>query len=122
MPGAGRFIAIQTASVSISTVNNVTWHVVNSTVRTVQMPTQKKPSTGCNDDWSSVGGMYRPIEIIQAPKLGEARILHTYRVFYKSAKNGHDALTVRIYLAERRTGRLGSAIVHYNITVTDKPL
>jgi hypothetical protein len=66
--------------------------------------------------------MYRPIEIIQRPKLGQARIINTYRVFYQSASNGDDALTVRVHWVQASTGKLQSAIVHYNIHVTDQPL
>jgi hypothetical protein len=99
-----------------------TWDVVNSTVRKVQLPGRTKPTTGCSSDWNSVGGMYRPIEIIQAPKLGQARIVHTYRVFYKSAKNGQDALTIRLHWVDRHTGKLSSAVVHFDIHVTDQPL
>jgi ABC-type phosphate/phosphonate transport system substrate-binding protein len=66
--------------------------------------------------------MYRPIEIIQRPKLGQVRILHTYRVFYQSPRNGDDTFAVRVHWVQATTGKLQSAIVHYNIHVTDQPL
>jgi hypothetical protein len=98
-----------------------TWRVVNSTVRKVRPP-ETKPTTGCDFSWNSVGGMYRPVEIVQAPKLGQVRIVHTYRVFYTSAKNGQDTMTTRLHWLDKSNGKRSSAIIHYDIQVTDKPL
>jgi hypothetical protein len=98
------------------------WEVVNSSVRRVQMPAQTKPTTGCNISWHSVGAMYRPPEIVEAPRLGSARAVSNYRIFYQSARSGDDRLTIRMHWTSASSGKLQSAVVHYNITVTDRPL
>jgi hypothetical protein len=98
------------------------WNVVNSAARRVQRPGQTKPTTGCSVSWHSVGAMYRPPEIIEAPRLGSARAVSNYRIFYQSARSGQDRLTARIHWTSASSGKLQSAIVHYNITVTDQPL
>ena len=98
------------------------WEVVNSSARRVQMPGQTKATTGCNVSWQSVGAMYRLPEIIEAPRLGSARAVSNYRIFYQSARNGQDRLTIRMHWISGSSGKLMSAIVHYNITVTDRPL
>jgi hypothetical protein len=98
------------------------WEVVNSSVRRVQMPAQTKPTTGCSVRWRSVGAMYRAPEIIEAPRLGSARAVRNYQIFYQSARNGQDRMTARIHWTNGGTGKPQSAIVHYNITVTDRPL
>lgn len=98
------------------------WEVVNSSARRVQLPAQAKPTTGCSISWQSVGAFYRPAEIIEAPRLGSARTVSNYRIFYKSARNGQDRLTTRIHWISGSSGKVMSAIVHYNITVTDRPL
>jgi hypothetical protein len=98
------------------------WDVVNSAVRRVQRPDQTKPTTGCNISWRSVGAIYRPVEIIQAPRLGSARAVSNYRLFYQSARTGQDRLTARIHWTSPSSGKLQSAIVHYNINVVDRPL
>jgi len=98
------------------------WEVVNSSVRRVQLPIQTKPTTGCSINWNSVGALYRPPEITEAPRLGSARAVNNYRIFYQSARNGQDRLTVRVHWINGATGKRQSAIVHYNITVTDRPL
>jgi hypothetical protein len=100
----------------------VNWDVVNSSARRVQLPGQSKPTTGCSFSWRSVGAMYRPPEIIEAPKLGSARAVSNYRIFYQSARNGQDRLTARIHWINASTGKLQSAIVRYNIVVIDRPL
>ncbi len=93
------------------------WEVVNSSARRVQLPAQTKPTTGCSISWHSVGAP----EIIEAPRLGSARAVSNYRIFYQSARNGQDRLTARIHWTSASSGKLQSAIVHYNITVTDRP-
>ena len=98
------------------------WDVVNSAARRVQMPSQTKPTTGCAVSWRSLGAMYRPPEIIEAPRLGSARAVSNYRIFYQSARNGQDRLTIRMHWTNASSGKLQSAIVRYNITVTDRPL
>ena len=98
------------------------WYVVNSTVRRVQRPDQTKPTAGCYASWRSVGALYRPAEIIEAQRLGSARAVNNYRIFYQSARNGQDRLTVRMHWTNASTGKPQSAIVRYNITVTDRPL
>lgn len=98
------------------------WEVVNSSVRRAQMPGQTNPTTGCHISWRSVGGFYRPPEIIEAPRLGSARAVSNYRIFYQSARNGQDRVITRIHWINASSGKLQSAIVRYNITVTDRPL
>jgi hypothetical protein len=98
------------------------WEVVNSSVRRVQMPTQTKPTTGCRISWRSVGGFYRPPEIIEVPRLGSARVVSNYRISYQSERNGQDRVTTRIHWLNASSGKPQSAIVHYNIRVTDRPL
>jgi hypothetical protein len=66
--------------------------------------------------------MYRPPEIIEAPRLGSARAVRNYQIFYQSARNGQDRLGIRLHWTNGSTGKLQSAIVHYNISVTDRPL
>jgi len=56
------------------------------------------------------------------PRLGSARIVSNYRIFYQSARSGQDRLTTRMHWTSGSSGKLMSAIVHYNITVTDQPL
>jgi hypothetical protein len=97
------------------------WYVVNSGVRRVQMPIQTKPTTGCAVNWHSLGAMYRPPEVIAAPKLGKAQIVNNYRIYYQSARNGDDHLAVRIHWFAGGN-RLQSAVVHYDIHVVDHPL
>jgi hypothetical protein len=100
----------------------VDWQVVNSNARRVQMPGQTKPARGCTRSWQSLGAFYRPPAIIQAPKLGRARIVSNYRIYYESGRSGQDTLGVRIHWIQFSSGQLQSAVVRYNITVTDKPL
>ena len=96
------------------------WYVVNSSVRRIQIPGQARPTTGCATSWRGLGAMYRPQEIIQAPKLGHVRVVNNYSISYQSAKNGEDALAVRIYWVGGSSGKLQSAIVRYSIHVSDR--
>ncbi len=100
----------------------VDWQVVSSGARRVQMPGQTKPTRGCRYSWQSLGAFYRPPEIIQAPRLGRARIMSNYRIYYESGRSGQDALGVRIHWIQFSSGQLQSAVVHYNIAVSDQPL
>jgi hypothetical protein len=100
----------------------VNWQVVNAHARRPQLPGQTKATTGCNFNWNSLGGFHRPAEILQAPKLGHARVLNNYRIFYESARNGQDAFAIRVHWIQYNSGSLQSAIVRYNVTVTDQPL
>ena len=96
------------------------WYVVNSKVRKPQLPGQTKPTVGCRIDFSSVGGMYRPIEVITRPKLGDLKTSHN-ALFYRSDKNGEDQISVRFHRVGR-TGQLESSIIHLRVHVVDKPL
>jgi hypothetical protein len=98
------------------------WYVVNSAARHPQRPGETRPTTGCGINWRSVGALYRPPEIIEAPRLGSARVVNNYRIFYQSARSGQDRLTTRIHWKGASSGQPQSAIVHYNITVSDQPL
>jgi hypothetical protein len=97
------------------------WSVTHATARRVQLPGQKEPTKWCSISFGSVGGMYRPIEIVQPPKVGQAKVTNTYRVLYQSAKPGPDELTIKVHWIGR-TGALQEATVHYSIQVVDKPL
>jgi hypothetical protein len=97
------------------------WHVVNSKVRTVQIPGQTKPTAWCGAAFNTAGEIYRPIEIIQRPKLGQARVAQRYMVGYTSAKSGHDAMAIRIHWL-MSGGKPASAVIHIDVDVTDKPL
>jgi hypothetical protein len=98
-----------------------TWTVVHPSARRVQLPGQTKPTTWCTSSWASVGGMYRPIEIIKPPKHGKGQISSTYRVSYLASKLGPDEMSIRIHWVGM-TGQLQSAVVHYRINVIDRPL
>jgi hypothetical protein len=98
------------------------WYVVNSGARRPQLPGQVKPYPGCNSNWNSLGAMYRPPEVIQAPKLGRVQMINNYRVFYQSARSGEDALSIRVHWIEWSSGKLQSAVVRYDIHVKDQPL
>ena len=96
------------------------WFVVHPKGRRTQLPGQSKVTTGCSISYSSVGAMYRPIEIINAPKNGKARVSNTYRVSYTPSKLGPDELTIRIHWIDR--GTPATATVRYSIEVVDQPL
>ena len=96
------------------------WFVVVDKVRTPQLPGSKKPSIGCSVLFSSVGGMYRPIELITRPKLGEVRTSHN-RISYRSSRVGQDLVAIRLHEVGR-TGALTSHIIQYRIHVVDRPL
>lgn len=96
------------------------WLVVNYKARTVQLPGQKKPSTSCSITFNSVGGIYRPIEIVTKPKLGEAKTSYG-TLYYRSARSGEDFVAIRMHEVTRNGGTQ-SFIFKYRITVTDRPL
>jgi len=98
------------------------WTIVHPKARRTQLPGQSKPSTTCSVSYSSVGAMYRPIEIIKAPRNGQARVVHTYSVYYTPAKMGPDELTIKIYWVGQQGGDLRAATVRYSIQVVDRPL
>lgn len=97
------------------------WTVVTSGVRTVQLAGKDKPTKGCSSNWRSLGGFYRPIEIVKGPSLGGARVGPRYRVFYASTRTGNDELAFKVHWLSR-TGEKQSALVKYNISVVDKPM
>jgi len=96
------------------------WFIVNSSVRKPQLPGQTKPFTFCSVDFSSPGGMYRPIELVTKPKLGEAKTTYN-KLLYRSEKNGEDFVSIRMHEVGR-TGELKSSVFQYRIHVVDKPL
>jgi hypothetical protein len=96
------------------------WFVTNEKVRTPQLPGSSKAPSGCAISMESVGGMYRPLEVVTKPKLGEFRTTHNM-VYYRSFKNGEDFIAVRVYEVGR-TGTLGSHVLQYRIHVVDRPL
>ncbi len=96
------------------------WSVVNANARKPQLPGQIKPTSYCSIGFESLGAMYRPIEIVTKPKLGEVKTGHN-RLFYRSVRNGEDFVAIRMHRVGR-TGGLESAVFSYRIRVTDKPL
>jgi len=98
------------------------WKITSALSRKPQIPGQQKPTTGCSNNWNSLGAFYKPIEIIQKPKLGSAKIGPRYRIFYSSNKVGNDELVVRIHWVADTTTQLSSAIVRYHIIVFDHSL
>jgi hypothetical protein len=96
------------------------WFVVNTNIRKPQLPGQTKPNPYCSVSFQSVGGMYRPIEIVTPPKLGEVKTGHN-RLLYRSVRNGEDFVAIRMHRVGR-TGGLESSIFSYRIHVVDKPL
>ena len=96
------------------------WHVVNYTVRKPQLPGQQKRLEWCSVTYQAFGGIYRSPEIVTMPKLGEAKTTAN-KLLYRSSKNGEDLVSVRFHYLGR-TGQPESALVHYRIHVTDKPL
>jgi len=75
------------------TINNTT---VIGSARKPQLPGQEKATTGCSYNWNSLGGFYRPIEVIKQPKLGAVSVPRKYLIFYKPTKTGNDEFVVRI--------------------------
>jgi hypothetical protein len=96
------------------------WYVVNYKVRKPQLPGQTKPITSCGISFNSVGGMYRPIEVVTRPKLGELATSYN-RVSYRSAKNGDDILVIRFHRLGPSGGR-ETSLLTLRIHVVDKPL
>jgi hypothetical protein len=101
---------------------HVNWYVVSSGVRHPQLPGQEKPFPGCNFNWRSGGSMYRRPDVIQAPKLGRLQVVNNYRLYYQSARNREDALSIRIHWVQASTGKLQSAVIHYDVHVQGQPL
>jgi hypothetical protein len=96
------------------------WYVVNSQVRKPQLPGQTKPTVGCTITYSSLGPMYRPVEILQKPKLGELQTGNS-RISYRSSRTGEDVIRVRFHTVGR-TGGLESSVITYRIHVVDRPI
>src|SRR5258708_9743349 len=86
------------------------WEVVNSSVRRVQMPGQTNPTTGCHISWRSVGGFYRPPEIIEAPRPCSARPVSNYRIFYQSPRNGQDPRVPPLHWIKANPGHVPYAV------------
>jgi hypothetical protein len=80
----------------------------------------RKPPSGCRIDFDSVGGMYRPIEILARPKSGEFKSTHN-AIYYRSTTSGEDQVSVRWHRLDR-TGKPESSIVHLRIKVVDGPI
>ena len=97
------------------------WTVTHPRARRVQLPGQTNPLTWCSISYQAVGEMYRPIEIIQAPKNGQAKVSSTYRILYLASKLGADELTIRVHWIGR-IGDRSSATVRYTIQVIDHPI
>jgi hypothetical protein len=96
------------------------WAVVNANVRKPQLPGQTRATSYCSISYESVGGMYRPIEVVTRPKLGEIKTTHN-RLYYRSVRNGEDFVSIRMHRVGR-TGGLESSVFSYHIRVTDRPL
>lgn len=96
------------------------WYVVVDQVRTPQLPGSKKPTIGCSVHFSSVGGMYRPLELVTKPTLGQVKTGRN-SIYYRSSKSGEDFLSIRLHEVGR-TGSLTSGVFQYRIHVVDRPL
>jgi hypothetical protein len=96
------------------------WSVVNANARKPQLPGQTKATSYCFISFESQGAMYRPIEIVTRPKLGEVKTGHN-KLFYRSVRNGEDFVAIRMYRVGR-SGGLESYVFSYRIHVVDKPL
>ena len=98
------------------------WIVTNEKARKPRMWQGRiqKPPSGCRIDFNSVGGMYRPIEILARPKNGEFKSTH-YSVYYRSTKSGEDYLSIRFHRLGR-TGSPESSVINLRIRVVDRPI
>ena len=99
------------------------WIITNEKARKPQTWLEKKnnkPPSGCRIDFDSVGGMYRPIEILARPKSGEFKSTHN-AIYYRSTTSGEDQVSVRWHRLDR-TGKPESSIVHLRIKVVDGPI
>jgi hypothetical protein len=94
---------------------------VIGSARKTQLPGQRNPTTGCSYNWNSLGGFYRPIEILKQPRLGSVSVPQKYRIFYKPTKVGNDEFVVRIHWIGP-VGKLQSAVVTYRIRNIDRPI
>lgn len=97
------------------------WYVVASTVPRPAVPGRRPASGFCAILFQGLGTLYRPIEIIRRPALGEVRV-GRYGVGYRSARTGQDALTFRLHWLHPHTGRPTAGTVTMMVQVRDRPL
>jgi hypothetical protein len=96
----------------------IDWTVTTSGVRKSAIPGHS-PTKGCAINWRTLGEYNRPIEVMQAPKIGKFENVPVYRVFYSSSQPGEDEFLVRQYWLNGRNGEQNSAIVKYVVHVVD---
>ena len=100
--------------------NKRDWKMTSSKNRIILNPTQNKPTTHCNVNFSNLGGL-KSLEIIKKPTLNSATTPNLYTVSYKAEKTGNDTMIVRVIWFDR-SGKIINSIVNYNITVVDHDL
>jgi hypothetical protein len=97
------------------------WVVVKSTVPRPQIPGGNTPPNFCRLVFGGLGAMYKPIQIVQKPSLGEAAPSRRHGVDYRSKIAGTDVVTFVLSWIHPTTGRPASGTVTMNIRVVDAP-
>jgi hypothetical protein len=96
------------------------WQMTSSRARRMVHPSQKAPTTHCSTGWRVLGGFYRPIEMIEKPRLNTATS-GRYAISYRALNAGNDRMVIRVYWLSR-TNQTMSGTVIYNIQVVDHEL
>ncbi|GGH12356.1 hypothetical protein GCM10007036_10110 [Alsobacter metallidurans] len=99
----------------------IDWKMTAAANRQKLTPMQEKPTAWCNFSWNALGGFNRPIAIVTAPKLNEARVSQRYRISYHAQKLGTDSFTAKLYWVDR-FNKENSATLIYNVEVVDHAL
>jgi hypothetical protein len=93
----------------------VDWTVTAASGRRVQNLMQTHATTGCSWSMQTLGGMNRPIQVTQQPRLGTIKLPRRYQVFYRADQPGTDAFAIRVYWI--RDGKQSEANVNFNVKV-----
>ncbi len=96
------------------------WTMTSSRARFILHPSQRAPTTHCSVSWRSLGGFYRPIEILERPRLNTATSSR-YQISYRALNPGLDRLVIRVHWLGLQNQPM-SAVVIYNISVVDHEL
>lgn len=91
------------------------WRMTSSQARRIVHPAQTKPTSTCVFTWRVLGGFYRPIEILEKPRLNTA-VAGRYALSYRALNLGHDRMVIRIYWLTP-SNQTRSATVIYDIDV-----
>jgi len=100
--------------------NKRDWKMTSSKNRVILTPTQTKPTTHCNVNFSGLGGL-KSLEIIKKPTLNSVSTPNLYTLSYKAEKTGNDTMVIRVIWFEP-SGKVINSIINYNITVVDHNL